>query len=67
MGGWQINGVRYALDFLPVLLVFAARGLQREADTPYAVIWKGAIVYAIALNVLAIGIHYLPKIAAYCT
>ncbi len=67
MGGWQINGVRYALDFLPVLLVFAARGLQREADSPYAVIWKGAIVYAIALNVLAIGIHYLPKIAAYCT
>lgn len=63
MGGWQINGVRYALDFMPVLLVFAARGVQREADTPYRRVWQGAILYSIALNILAIGIHYLPRIA----
>ena len=61
MGGWQINGMRYALDFLPVLLIFAARGMEREADTPYHFVWKGAILYSIALNLLAIALYYLPK------
>ena len=63
MGGWQINGVRYALDFMPVLLVFAARGMQHTVDSPIRRIWQGAIVYSVALNVLAIGVHYLPRIA----
>jgi len=67
MGGWQINGVRYALDFMPVLVLFTARGMQREAGTPFRLIWQGAIAYSILLNVLAIGIHYLPKVAAFCT
>jgi len=62
MGGWQINGMRYALDFLPVLAVLAARGMQRDADTPWRRVWQGAIAYAIGLNLLATALYYLPKL-----
>lgn len=62
MGGWQINGMRYTLDFLPVLVVLAARGMQRDADTPWRRVWQGAIVYAIGLNLLATALYYLPKL-----
>ncbi|MBP7274733.1 MAG: hypothetical protein KBA51_00855 [Kiritimatiellae bacterium] len=61
MGGWQINGMRYALDFLPTLMIFAARGMQRHADGPYHIVWKSAIVYSILLNALAFSIQYIPK------
>lgn len=62
MGGWQINGMRYALDFLPVLMIFAARGMQRHADGPYRHVWPSAIAYSILLNMLAFTIQYMPKI-----
>lgn len=62
MGGWQINGMRYALDFLPVLTVLAARGMQRDTAPPWRRAWQGAIVYAIGLNLLAMALYYLPKL-----
>lgn len=65
MGGWQINGMRYALDFLPVLAVLAARGMQRDTDTPWRRAWQGAIVYSIGLNLLATALYYLPKLLSW--
>ncbi|HMO99334.1 MAG TPA: hypothetical protein PKE26_09520 [Kiritimatiellia bacterium] len=62
MGGWQINGMRYALDFLPLVMVFAANGMNRLADSPYRALWKAAILYAVTLNLIAIGLTYVPKI-----
>lgn len=61
MGAWQINGMRYALDFLPLLVLFAAHGMDRFRHPPYALLWKAAIVYAIVLNLLAIAIWYVSR------
>ncbi len=63
-GGWQINGMRYALDFLPMALVFAATGMERWAATPWRRLWQGAVVYGIALNLIAQAIHYGVKLFA---
>ena len=65
VGGWQINGMRYALDFLVMVLLLAAQGMERYRNTHYAVLWKSAIVYAINLNVLAFGIYYVSKVYGY--
>lgn len=51
-GWWQINGQRFAMDFLPVLIVLTALGVRRVQGA----VWKGAIVYAVALNALALVI-----------
>ena len=51
--GWvQENGIRYALDFIPVLVVLVALGIHRVDSK----IWKGAIAYSIALNLLAFSL-----------
>src|SRR5262249_28014767 len=51
--GWvQENGIRYALDFIPVLMVLVALGIQ-GVDSK---IWKGTIVYSVALNLLAFSL-----------
>ena len=49
--GWaQINAQRYALDFLPILMLLTVRGL------PYAnrKLWEGCVIYSVALNVIAL-------------
>ncbi len=49
--GWvQANAQRYALDVIPLLMLLVARGLPRVPER----VWKGAIVYAIALNIVAL-------------
>ena len=65
MGGWQINGVRYALDFLPALTLLAAHGMQRRTTDLWPRVWQGAILYSIALNLIAIILYYLPKLLSF--
>ncbi len=57
-GWWQINGQRFAMDFLPLLIVLTALGVPRVQGA----VWKGAIAYAVALNALALVI--VPWLAA---
>lgn len=54
-GFHQINTSRFALDFLPVLLVLTALGARHIP----AWLFKGMIAYAILLNVISFIIHYL--------
>jgi hypothetical protein len=49
-GWWQINGQRFAMDYLPLLMILAGLGVKRVQEK----VWKGAIVYAVLLNVLAL-------------
>lgn len=49
-GWWQINGQRFAMDFLPLLMILAGLGVKQVQDK----VWKGAVIYAIALNTLAL-------------
>jgi hypothetical protein len=53
MGGWQINGLRYTLDFLPMLFVFIVLGLERAARAGSGQLGCWLILYSIALNFLA--------------
>jgi 4-amino-4-deoxy-L-arabinose transferase-like glycosyltransferase len=53
MGGQQINGLRYTLDFMPVLFVLAALGMQRAEGTPYQRLAHALIVYSVVLNFVA--------------
>jgi hypothetical protein len=49
--GWvQPNAQRYSLDFIPILILLVALGMQRVN----ARIWKVAIAYSVILNVLAL-------------
>jgi hypothetical protein len=51
--GWvQENGIRYALDFFPVLMVLVAVGIKNIDST----LWKGAIAYSVGLNLLAFSL-----------
>ena len=54
MGGWQINGLRYTLDFMPMLFIFTVLGLERAKSGDYYRLGKGLIAYSIALNLIAI-------------
>ncbi len=64
-GGWQINGMRYALDFLPLLSLLIATGMQRFDDAAGAKIRRAVVAYAILLNGVAIVIthtrHFFPS------
>lgn len=53
LGGWQINGMRYTLDFVPVLYLLAALGMQRMVGTTYEPLAHALIAYSAALNVVA--------------
>lgn len=49
--GWvQINCYRYTLDFMPLLMLLCLTAI-RPQNQP---LWKGAIIYSIALNALAL-------------
>jgi hypothetical protein len=51
--GWvQENGIRYALDFFPILIILVALGIKNIDEK----ISKAAIVYSIALNLLAFSL-----------
>jgi len=51
--GWvQENGIRYALDFIPMAMVLVAMGIKHVQTK----IWKAAIIYSIALNLLAFSL-----------
>ena len=56
--GWsQINGQRFALDFLPLLLLLCASGVRQWPRS----LWQALIVYAVGVNALAlmIGRHQI--------
>jgi hypothetical protein len=49
--GWvQVNTQRFSLDFIPVLLVLTALGTERLRES----LWKAAVVWSIAWNVVAL-------------
>lgn len=50
----QTNTQRFSLDYLPLLFIFAALGFEREAARARVGLWKGAILYAILLNLLMV-------------
>jgi len=60
LGGWQVNAVRYSLDFLPLLFVFLIRALRDGGEQTLSV-FKWLVVYGVALNfaafVLVPGLH----------
>ena len=57
-GWWQINGQRFTMDFLPVLILLTALGVRHVQGA----VWKGAVAYAVFLNALALVI--VPWLAA---
>lgn len=60
--GWlQLNCHRFALDFLPVLILLVARGIRRCEPR----IWKAAIGYSVALNILALCVIPLLKLTKF--
>jgi hypothetical protein len=63
LGGYQINGLRYTLDFMPVLLLLAARGMQRVVGTPYERLAHALILYSAGLNLVAEdGMRYVGRL-----
>ena len=49
--GWiQLNTQRFALDFIPMLILLVALGMKRIDER----IWKAAITYSVTLNILAL-------------
>ena len=54
-GFHQINTMRFSLDFLPLLFLLFALGVQHIP----AWLLKGMIVYAILLNILGFLIHFI--------
>ena len=48
----QENGIRYALDFFPILIILVALGIKNIDEK----ILKAAIAYSIALNLLAFSL-----------
>jgi hypothetical protein len=48
----QENGIRYALEFFPILILLVALGIKNVDDK----IWKTAIAYSIGLNLLAFSL-----------
>ena len=54
-GYFQVNTVRFALDFLPLLFVLIALGIKHMP----AWIYKGMILYSVLLNLIAFLIHLI--------
>jgi hypothetical protein len=55
LGGWQIHGLRYSLDFVPLLFVFLARALRDAGEWSFAA-FKILVCTSIGLNVVAFGL-----------
>lgn len=54
-GFHQVNAIRFALDFFPLLMVLVATGVK----PPEYWILRAMIIYGVFLNVIAFIIHYL--------
>lgn len=54
-GYHQINTTRFALDFLPLLVMLTALGARHVPSW----LFRGVIVYSILLNIVSFLIHYL--------
>jgi hypothetical protein len=54
----QANAQRFSLDFLPILILLVALGINRIPES----LWKSAIIYSITLNVIAQSLVFLGKI-----
>ncbi|MFT3827369.1 MAG: hypothetical protein QM731_25830 [Chitinophagaceae bacterium] len=54
-GFHQVNTMRFAIDFLPLLYILVARGVQSVPNW----LFRGMVVYAVLLNVLSFVIHFL--------
>jgi len=54
-GFQQINTMRFSLDILPLLFVLTCLGMKQVNDW----LFKSMIIYAIFLNLLSFGIHYI--------
>jgi 4-amino-4-deoxy-L-arabinose transferase-like glycosyltransferase len=49
--GWaQLNAIRLSMDFFPILVLLVALGTRRVRPAA----WKSAIVYSVALNIIAL-------------
>ena len=57
-GGWQINGMRYALDFFPIVGLYAAMGMKRHGDAGGVRLRNALVAYSILLNLAAIAITH---------
>jgi 4-amino-4-deoxy-L-arabinose transferase-like glycosyltransferase len=54
--GWQqVNTSRFSLDFLPLLVVLTALGVNHVPKW----LFKGMIIYAVLLNLISFLIHFL--------
>lgn len=49
----QVNASRFTLDFLPLMLILTGLGAKNIPDW----LFKGMVIYAIALNIIALTIH----------
>ncbi len=54
-GFHQVNAMRFALDFFPLIMVLAATGVRANEYW----IFRSMVVYGVFLNVVAFVIHYL--------
>jgi hypothetical protein len=60
----QVNGQRFALDFLPILILLVAMGASRVS--PHLL--KAAVIYSVVLNVIAlVVVPELQKLQIYLT
>ena len=58
-GYTQLNTQRYTMDFIPVLMILVTLGTLRVPER----IWKAAVVYSVALNVLVhVGIPIVKRV-----
>lgn len=53
----QANSQRFTLDFFPIIILLVALGLHRIPES----IWKGAIIYSVLLNFIALVFVFLEK------
>lgn len=55
--GWiQVNCQRFSLDFMPVLILLAAKGIGSRK------LFKIAVVWAISLNIISFGTVYVSQL-----
>lgn len=64
-GNYQVNGQRFALDYLPLLIVLVGDGLSARREKGEDRLWIGVVVYSIFLNWLALLIipNYGPLVS----
>lgn len=56
-GFYQINAMRFTLDFMPILILLVALGTKECKEF----VWKGLILYSVLLNIVAFGICFFSR------